>query len=125
MRGDHAWGAVFFFFFSSRRRHTRLVGDWSSDVCSSDLSDSTGGGGGSPCSGQGADVTVSAGGNLRFSPDSILISVGQKVCWQNTSSLNHTVTSDTGTILSGTLNGAGTFTVKTCSAAGIVTYHCV
>src|SRR5256885_6702937 len=30
---------VSFFFFSSRRRHTRLQGDWSSDVCSSDLSD--------------------------------------------------------------------------------------
>src|SRR5262249_59995002 len=29
---------LFFFFFSSRRRHTRLVSDWSSDVCSSDLS---------------------------------------------------------------------------------------
>src|SRR5256885_9726185 len=29
--------AVLFFFFSSRRRHTRLQGDWSSDVCSSDL----------------------------------------------------------------------------------------
>src|SRR5256885_16492690 len=28
---------VQFFFFSSRRRHTRLQGDWSSDVCSSDL----------------------------------------------------------------------------------------
>src|SRR5205807_7239068 len=28
---------VSFFFFSSRRRHTRLQGDWSSDVCSSDL----------------------------------------------------------------------------------------
>src|ERR1022692_3678716 len=28
---------VLFFFFSSRRRHTRLQGDWSSDVCSSDL----------------------------------------------------------------------------------------
>src|SRR5258706_3706853 len=28
---------VLFFFFSSRRRHTRLVSDWSSDVCSSDL----------------------------------------------------------------------------------------
>src|SRR5258706_10495055 len=28
---------MFFFFFSSRRRHTRLVSDWSSDVCSSDL----------------------------------------------------------------------------------------
>src|SRR5438876_10603503 len=25
------------FFFSSRRRHTRWTGDWSSDVCSSDL----------------------------------------------------------------------------------------
>src|SRR3989449_4448440 len=27
-----------FFFFSSRRRHTRCSRDWSSDVCSSDLS---------------------------------------------------------------------------------------
>src|SRR3989449_4543848 len=30
----------FFFFFSSRRRHTRCSRDWSSDVCSSDLSGS-------------------------------------------------------------------------------------
>src|SRR5690606_39567816 len=29
---------VCFFFFSSRRRHTRFSRDWSSDVCSSDLS---------------------------------------------------------------------------------------
>src|ERR1017187_1704919 len=29
--------AFHFFFFSSRRRHTRYIGDWSSDVCSSDL----------------------------------------------------------------------------------------
>src|SRR5437899_4920859 len=29
---------IFFFFFSSRRRHTRCLSDWSSDVCSSDLS---------------------------------------------------------------------------------------
>src|SRR6266487_311080 len=28
---------VVIFFFSSRRRHTRWTGDWSSDVCSSDL----------------------------------------------------------------------------------------
>src|SRR5262245_66139138 len=28
---------LFFFFFSSRRRHTRCLSDWSSDVCSSDL----------------------------------------------------------------------------------------
>src|SRR6266508_5930343 len=31
-----------FFFFSSRRRHTRWPRDWSSDVCSSDLSEVTG-----------------------------------------------------------------------------------
>src|SRR5256884_501740 len=31
-------GIVGFFFFSSRRRHTRCSRDWSSDVCSSDLS---------------------------------------------------------------------------------------
>src|SRR5207249_9600649 len=30
--------AYCFFFFSSRRRHTRSKRDWSSDVCSSDLS---------------------------------------------------------------------------------------
>src|SRR5256885_16770191 len=28
---------IMFFFFSSRRRHTRLQGDWSSDVCSSEF----------------------------------------------------------------------------------------
>src|SRR5436189_4515865 len=31
---------VIAFFFSSRRRHTRYIGDWSSDVCSSDLASS-------------------------------------------------------------------------------------
>src|SRR5690349_3367170 len=31
-----------FFFFSSRRRHTRSLRDWSSDVCSSDLSGTIG-----------------------------------------------------------------------------------
>src|SRR5207248_7582294 len=33
----HKLYSVYFFFFSSRRRHTRSYGDWSSDVCSSDL----------------------------------------------------------------------------------------
>ena len=48
-RGQLGWGGysvlavisllfvLFLFFFSSRRRHTRYIGDWSSDVCSSDL----------------------------------------------------------------------------------------
>src|ERR1017187_902415 len=35
----------FEFFFSSRRRHTRYIGDWSSDVCSSDLLTHSGGAG--------------------------------------------------------------------------------
>src|SRR5438034_5951046 len=30
---------LFCFFFSSRRRHTRSLCDWSSDVCSSDLTE--------------------------------------------------------------------------------------
>src|SRR5262249_57881321 len=38
-----AGGAVLcMFVFSSRRRHTRLVSDWSSDVCSSDLAKASG-----------------------------------------------------------------------------------
>src|SRR5699024_11318254 len=34
----HIISCMFLFFFSSRRRHTRSKRDWSSDVCSSDLS---------------------------------------------------------------------------------------
>src|SRR5256885_2626967 len=37
----HLYMAASVFFFSSRRRHTRLQGDWSSDVCSSDLQAAT------------------------------------------------------------------------------------
>src|SRR5437764_10959128 len=44
----------YFFFFSSRRRHTRYIGDWSSDVCSSDLySGRAHGSGGGPRMGVG------------------------------------------------------------------------
>src|SRR5439155_4763915 len=40
-RISFALGSVLFrsLFFSSRRRHTRWPRDWSSDVCSSDLTD--------------------------------------------------------------------------------------
>src|SRR5256885_12987291 len=42
VRGGVGWRSVIrVFFFSSRRRHTRLQGDWSSDVCSSDLGSPT------------------------------------------------------------------------------------
>src|SRR5690606_40045947 len=33
------WVILLIFFFSSRRRHTRFSREWSSDVCSSDLTD--------------------------------------------------------------------------------------
>src|SRR3989442_2246434 len=36
--GEVVWVSLVFFFFTSRRRHTRCGRDWSSDVCSSDLS---------------------------------------------------------------------------------------
>src|SRR5204863_6310153 len=39
------------FFFSSRRRHTRSLRDWSSDVCSSDLTDQCTGSGDCPSGG--------------------------------------------------------------------------
>src|SRR5262249_35463208 len=37
------------FVWSSRRRHTRLISDWSSDVCSSDLLDDKARGQGDNC----------------------------------------------------------------------------
>src|SRR5437762_4128062 len=37
--GSQCTVSCLLFFFSSRRRHTRYIGDWSSDVCSSDLID--------------------------------------------------------------------------------------
>src|SRR5437879_6852096 len=52
-----SYSCLFFcFFFSSRRRHTRYIGDWSSDVCSSDLAirDSPARTGRDPCARSGA-----------------------------------------------------------------------
>src|SRR5437879_13446988 len=54
------------FFFSSRRRHTRYIGDWSSDVCSSDL-DLTVGVGGS-----GSQLVVSNSGTVAAGTNVIL-----------------------------------------------------
>src|SRR5207249_8852831 len=51
---------LFYFFFSSRRRHTRSKRDWSSDVCSSDLT---------PVEVVHSQVRH-AGGNLQDEPES-------------------------------------------------------
>src|SRR5688500_20055915 len=56
------------FFFSSRRRHTRLQGDWSSDVCSSDLGDEAGraaAGVAGAAAGAGAEPAVDVGSEER------------------------------------------------------------
>src|SRR3712207_7620241 len=52
------------FFFSSRRRHTRYWRDWSSDVCSSDLTRSAPGG----ASPQAVAVPRSCSGSVSVQP---------------------------------------------------------
>src|SRR5256885_4887775 len=50
-----------FFFFSSRRRHTRLQGDWSSDVCSSDLIEAA-----AAKAAEGVDVQADLQGSVEY-----------------------------------------------------------
>src|SRR5256885_4027011 len=70
------------FFFSSRRRHTRLQGDWSSDVCSSDLSSEL-------AQYLGLNIANVGGRLVRSSPEDLQISVftvaardGQETFWK-------------------------------------------
>src|SRR3989440_6596678 len=64
----------FFFFFSSRRRHTRSDRDWSSDVCSSDLLNSDGGGNVRPSASR-ASIVASG-----IAPPWWLAARGQAIC---------------------------------------------
>src|SRR5256885_5963777 len=67
------------FFFSSRRRHTRLQGDWSSDVCSSDLSGLSRDGR-PPAADQGTDAFAAAPGRRSEEHTSELQSPCNIVC---------------------------------------------
>src|SRR5437762_14259390 len=70
------------FFFSSRRRHTRYIGDWSSDVCSSDLYE------GQPshpvCHGVGARAHeppyAHQAGNGTIEAGMVLVEIGRASC---------------------------------------------
>ena len=96
------------------------------------------------CSGSGAAATVSATDGLVFSPASVPITHGQSVCWQNTGTIAHTVTSnDNGTSFNSNLaagqtflhgfasvssdsptSAAGRMFVITFAAPGSFPYHC-
>src|SRR4051794_41813724 len=65
---------LIFFFFSSRRRHTRWTGDWSSDVCSSDLGE--GGGRGLPPHRVSPETHRHPGGTTMTSP----LKIGRASC---------------------------------------------
>src|ERR1039457_5758363 len=80
-----------FFFFSSRRRHTRLQGDWCSDVCSSDLSST------------GDAITVTGTGGT-VSVTAVINSIGSIACSPGT--LTPSAASTCTVILSG--SGGGT-----------------
>src|SRR4051794_41835428 len=64
--------STIFFFFSSRRRHTRWTGDWSSDVCSSDLTRGH--------LGPGAAGRPRAGGRMTRYFRAAFIQIGRAAC---------------------------------------------
>src|SRR6266566_4973835 len=89
--GFEVVGQAGMFFFSSRRRHTRLQGDWSSDVCSSDLGNSAGQSGNGTTTDSPVPVAVSGG--LRFIDIAVgaehacaLEASGAAYCWGRNSS---------------------------------------
>ncbi len=77
----------------------------------------------SSCSTSGAASTVNASDALAFSPAADTVTHGQSVCWQNTGSVSHTVTSNDGTSFNASLAGGQIF-VRTFATAGSFPYHC-
>src|SRR5256885_9113733 len=88
MTTETVYAFMFLFFFSSRRRHTRLQGDWSSDVCSSDLAPSW----------FRTRSTVVVRGTVCARGDSLRIAVGTQVGRQATDPTVITAQGETGQI---------------------------
>lgn len=93
------------------------LGFLAATACSSSTSSS------SSCSGMGAAATVDASDANQFSPSTATITHGQSVCWQNTGSAGHTVTSNDGTSFNSSLPSGGTY-IHTFATAGSFPYHC-
>jgi amicyanin len=68
----------------------------------------------------GATVTIGA---MKFPTDTVVISVGQAVRWNNTDPLGHTVTFDNGEPGSALIDPNGSY-VRRFDHAGAFTYHC-
>jgi plastocyanin len=75
------------------------------------------------CGSSGAAANVNATSSLSFSPNHTTITHGQAVCWQNSSGVEHTVTSDDGTSFNTTLPTGNIF-LHTFPDTGTFTYHC-
>ncbi|HUL04381.1 MAG TPA: plastocyanin/azurin family copper-binding protein [Gemmatimonadales bacterium] len=75
------------------------------------------------CSASGASATIGATDGLVFSPTSATITHGQSVCWQNSGSVAHTVTSNDGTSFSSSLAAGQTF-LHAFPTAGSFPYRC-
>ena len=62
--------------------------------------------------------------NFAFSPASLTVAAGDTVVWTNNDSIDHTVTSDTGSELGSPQLGSGSTYMHVFSTAGSYTYHC-
>src|SRR5713101_9002557 len=74
------------------------------------------------CGSSGANANVNTTSSNQFSPSSTTITHGQSVCWQNSSSVTHTVT-DNGAAFDTNLP-VGQIFLHTYATAGTYTYHC-
>src|SRR6266487_758956 len=107
------------FFFSSRRRHTRWTGDWSSDVCSSDLTPT-------PAPTPPSVVTINVvgvNGAQSFAPNPATLPAGQMVVWHNIDSIIHRVVLNDGSLDTGNL-APGASSQPMSINTGSRPYHC-
>ena len=74
------------------------------------------------CGSSGANANINATSSLSFSPKTATITHGQSVCWQNSSSVLHTVTDDGGAF--DTNLPVGQIFVHTYSSPGTFPFHC-
>ena len=73
--------------------------------------------------GSSGSATISATDGQVFSPASATITHGQSVCWQNSGTIPHTVTSNDGTSFNSAL-GVGQIFVHPFPTAGSFPYRC-